>query len=119
LVFGARIRLDRLCQEPVLRHWDRGWDALFRAGWSLGSWSHCTHAELSGREETVENGETWENSRWHDVLHVPKGVLVPLLALILTGGLLLGMYSHDEPSKLKNHEDRKWILLTFAMPHVA
>ena len=63
------------------------WDALFgMAGLVAGSW---LYAELSGTlKKTVEKWGDLGKLTLADVLHIPRGALVAIMAVLLTSALV-------------------------------
>lgn len=89
LLFGAGFAFIGYCPGTAAAALGQGsWDALFgMAGLVAGSW---LYAELSGTlKKTVEKWGDLGKITLPDVLHVPRGVFVVVMALILTGVLFL------------------------------
>jgi len=87
LVFGAGFALIGYCPGTGAAALGQGsWDALFgMAGLVAGSW---LYAELSGTlKQTVEKWGELGNLTLADVLHIPRGALVAIMAVLLTGVL--------------------------------
>lgn len=89
LLFGAGFALIGYCPGTGAAALGQGsWDALFgMAGLVVGSW---LYAELSGTlKTTVEKWGDLGKLTLAEVLHIPRGALVVVLALVLTGALFL------------------------------
>ena len=89
LVFGAGFALIGYCPGTGAAALGQGsWDALFgMAGLVVGSW---LYAELSGTlKTTVEKWGDLGKLTLAEVLHIPRGALVVVLALVLIGALFV------------------------------
>ncbi len=87
LLFGAGFALLGYCPGTAAAALGQGsWDALFgMAGLIAGSW---VFAEMSSwMKRTVETWGDMGKVMLPDLLHIPRGVFVPGLALLLTIGL--------------------------------
>ncbi len=87
LVFGAGFALMGYCPGTGAAALGQGsWDALFgMAGLVAGSW---LYAEFSGTlKSTVEKWGDLGKLTLADVLHLPRGALVAMMAVLLTGFL--------------------------------
>ena len=88
LVFGAGFALIGYCPGTGAAALGQGsWDALFgMAGLVAGSW---LYAELSGTlKQTVEKWGELGKLTLADVLHIPRGALVAIMAVLLTAALV-------------------------------
>jgi len=88
LVFGAGFALMGYCPGTGAAALGQGsWDAIFgMAGLVAGSW---LYAELSGTlKKTVEKWGDLGKLTLAEVLHIPRGALVVILAVVLTGALV-------------------------------
>jgi len=88
LVFGAGFALMGYCPGTGAAALGQGsWDALFgMAGLVAGSW---LYAELSGTlKNTVEKWGDLGKLTLAEVLHVPRGALVAIMAVLLTAALV-------------------------------
>ncbi len=89
LVFGAGFALLGYCPGTAAAALGQGnWDALFAmTGLFLGSY---LYAEFSaGIKATIEKWGDKGNLMLPDLLHTPRGVFVPLFAVLLIGVLFL------------------------------
>ena len=89
LVFGAGFALLGYCPGTAATALGQGsWDALFgMAGLILGSY---LYAEFSaGIKATIEKWGDKGKLLLPDVLHIPRGVFVPIFAALLIGVLFL------------------------------
>ena len=88
LVFGAGFALIGYCPGTGAAALGQGsWDALFgMAGLVAGSW---LYAELSGTlKKTVEKWGDLGKLTLAEVLHIPRGALVAIMAVLLTAALV-------------------------------
>ena len=88
LVFGAGFALIGYCPGTGAAALGQGsWDALFgMAGLVAGSW---LFAELSGTlKKTVETWGDLGKLTLAEVLHIPRGALVAIMAVLLTAALV-------------------------------
>lgn len=89
LLFGAGFGLIGYCPGTAAAALGQGsWDALFgMAGLVAGSW---IYAELSGRlKASVENwGNLGKLTLW-ELLHIPRGPAVGIVALVISAALIL------------------------------
>ena len=88
LVFGAGFALIGYCPGTGAAALGQGsWDALFgMAGLVAGSW---LYAELSGvLKKTVEKWGDLGKLTLAEVLHIPRGALVVVMAVLLTAALV-------------------------------
>jgi len=88
LVFGAGFALMGYCPGTGAAALGQGsWDAIFgMAGLVAGSW---LYAELSGTlKKTVEKWGNLGKLTLAEVLHIPRGALAVILAVVLTGALV-------------------------------
>jgi len=88
LVFGAGFALMGYFPGTGAAALGQGsWDAIFgMAGLVAGSW---LYAELSGTlKKTVEKWGDLGKLTLAEVLHIPRGALVVILAVVLTGALV-------------------------------
>ncbi len=88
LLFGAGFALIGYCPGTGAAALGQGsWDALFgMAGLVAGSW---LYAELSGTlKKTVEKWGDLGKLTLADALHIPRGVVVVALAILLTATLV-------------------------------
>ena len=88
LVFGAGFALIGYCPGTGAAALGQGsWDALFgMAGLVAGSW---LYAELSGTlKKTVEKWGDLGKLTLAEVLHIPRGALVVIMAVLLTAALV-------------------------------
>ena len=89
LLFGAGFALIGYCPGTAAAALGQGsWDALFgMAGLVGGSW---LYAELSGTlQKTVEKWGDLGKITLPDMLHIPRGAFVVVMALVLSGVLFL------------------------------
>lgn len=89
LLFGAGFALLGYCPGTVAVALGQGsWDALFgMAGLVVGSW---VFAELSGwSKRTIEKWGDLGKVLLPDLLHVPRGVFVVILAVLIVVGLFV------------------------------
>jgi hypothetical protein len=87
LFFGAGFALIGYCPGTAAAALGQGsWDALFgMAGLVAGSW---VFAEFSGAmKKTVQKWGEMGKVLLPDLMHVPRGVFVVILAVLLTAGL--------------------------------
>ncbi len=88
LLFGAGFALIGYCPGTGVAALGQGsWDALFgMAGLIAGSW---LYAELSGTlKKTVEKWGDLGKLTLAEVLHIPRGALVAMMAVLLTAALV-------------------------------
>jgi hypothetical protein len=87
LLFGAGFALIAYCPGTGAVALGQGsWDVLFgMAGLIAGSY---LYAEMSGwLKETIEKWGNRGKVLLPDLLHIPRGIFVPVFALLLIGGL--------------------------------
>lgn len=89
LLFGVGFALLGYCPGTAAAAVGQGsWDALYgMAGLVAGSW---LYAEMSGTlKETIEKLGNLGKLTLYDVLHLPKGVMVVSVAIVLAGFLVV------------------------------